>query len=112
MPMRTYSSGMYGRLAFSVAVNMDPDILLIDEALSVGDARFRKKSFNKMRELCDQARTIVLVSHALGSIRQLCDTAVWMHQGELIMKDEPHAVVEAYTKFLDVGEDAFTMEDV
>ena len=112
MPMRTYSSGMYGRLAFSVAVNMDPDILLIDEALSVGDARFRKKSFNKMRELCDQARTIVLVSHALGSIEQLCDTAVWMHKGEMRMQDEPEKVIHAYTKFLDVGEDALTMEDV
>jgi ABC-type polysaccharide/polyol phosphate transport system ATPase subunit len=112
MPMSTYSSGMYGRLAFSVAVNMEPDILLIDEALSVGDARFRKKSFEKMRELCSQARTIVMVSHALGSIEQLCDRAIWMHKGELRMHDEPEAVVHAYTKFLDVGEDAFTMEDV
>jgi ABC-type polysaccharide/polyol phosphate transport system ATPase subunit len=112
MPMRTYSSGMYGRLAFSVAVNMDPDILIIDEALSVGDARVRKKSFEKMRDLCGEDRTIVLVSHALGSIEQLCDTAVWMHKGELRMWDEPHAVVGAYTKFLDVGEDALTMEDV
>jgi ABC-type polysaccharide/polyol phosphate transport system ATPase subunit len=113
MPMRTYSSGMYGRLAFSVAVNMDPDILLIDEALSVGDARFRRKSFRKMRQLCSQDRTIVLVSHALGSIEQLCDSAIWMHQGELKMWDEPHAVVEAYTKFLDVGDaDPVTMEDV
>ena len=113
MPMRTYSSGMYGRLAFSVAVNMEPDILLIDEALSVGDARFRRKSFRKMRQLCSQDRTIVLVSHALGSIEQLCDSAIWMHQGELKMWDEPHAVVEAYTKFLDVGDaDPVTMEDV
>jgi ABC-type polysaccharide/polyol phosphate transport system ATPase subunit len=112
MPMRTYSSGMYGRLAFSVAVNMDPDILLIDEALSVGDARFRRKSFEKMRELCGQDRTIVLVSHALGSIEQLCDAAIWMHKGELRMWDEPHAVIDAYTKFLDVREDAVTMEDV
>jgi ABC-type polysaccharide/polyol phosphate transport system ATPase subunit len=112
MPMRTYSSGMYGRLAFSVAVNMDPDILLIDEALSVGDARFRRKSFNKMHELCRQDRTVVLVSHALGSIEQLCDHAIWMHKGELRMWDEPNAVVAAYTKFLDVGEDAVTMEDV
>ena len=74
---------MYGRLAFSVAVNMEPDILLIDEALSVGDARFREKSFDKMRELCQQDRTIVLVSHALGSIEELCDQAIWMHKGEL-----------------------------
>src|SRR3712207_1403480 len=112
MPMRTYSSGMYGRLAFSVAVHMEPEILLIDEALSVGDARFRKKSFNKMRELCSQARTIVLVSHALGSIKELCDSAVWMHKGELRMQDDPAAVVKSYREFLDVGEDAFTMEDV
>ena len=88
MPMRTYSSGMYGRLAFAVAVHMDPDILLIDEALSVGDARFRKKSFRKMRQLCQQDRTILLVSHALGSIVDLCDQAIWMHKGELRMADD------------------------
>jgi ABC-type polysaccharide/polyol phosphate transport system ATPase subunit len=112
MPMRTYSSGMYGRLGFSVAVNMNPDILLIDEALSVGDARFKRKSFEKMRELCGQARTIVLVSHALGSIRELCDQAIWLHKGELRMCDEPDPVIDAYTTFLEVGEDAFTLEDV
>jgi ABC-type polysaccharide/polyol phosphate transport system ATPase subunit len=112
LPMRTYSSGMYGRLAFSVAVNMDPDILLIDEALSVGDARFRRKSFEKMRELCDQARTIVLVSHSMGSISELCDQAIWMHKGELRLRDEPDAVIDAYTKFLDVKNDALTKEDL
>ncbi len=112
MPMRTYSSGMYGRLAFSVAVNMEPDILLIDEALSVGDARFRKKSAGTMKELCSQARTIVLVSHALGTIADLCDAAVWMHKGELQMQGAPQDVIDAYTQFLDVGEDALTMEDM
>jgi ABC-type polysaccharide/polyol phosphate transport system ATPase subunit len=112
MPMRTYSSGMYGRLAFSVAVNMDPDILLIDEALSVGDARFRRKSFRKMRQLIKEDRTILLVSHALGSIEELCDAAIWIDKGELRMWDEPNAVVEAYTDFLGVREDAVTMEDV
>ena len=113
LPMRTYSSGMYGRLAFSVAVNMDPDILLIDEALSVGDARFRKKSFEKMRELCGQARTIVLVSHSMGSISELCDQAIWMRRGEMRMWDEPEAVIDAYTRFLDVKRDAATTrEDV
>jgi ABC-type polysaccharide/polyol phosphate transport system ATPase subunit len=105
LPMRTYSSGMYGRLAFSVAVNMDPDILLIDEALSVGDARFRKKSFKKMRQLCKEARTIVLVSHALGSIRDLADQSVWIHNGEVAMFGEPDAVVDSYEKFLDIGEE-------
>jgi ABC-type polysaccharide/polyol phosphate transport system ATPase subunit len=115
MPMRTYSSGMYGRLAFAVAVTMHPDILIIDEALSVGDARFRAKSFDKMRELCSEDRTILLVSHALGSIEKLCDEAIWMDKGRMRMWDEPHAVVEAYTEFLgvrDAEEDPVTMEDV
>jgi ABC-type polysaccharide/polyol phosphate transport system ATPase subunit len=115
MPMRTYSSGMYGRLAFAVAVTMHPDILIIDEALSVGDARFRRKSFEKMRELCGEDRTILLVSHALGSIEKLCDEAIWMDKGRMRMWDEPHAVVEAYTEFLgvrDAEEDPVTMEDV
>jgi ABC-type polysaccharide/polyol phosphate transport system ATPase subunit len=112
MPMRTYSSGMYGRLAFSVAVNMDPDILLIDEALSVGDARFRRKCANKMRELCSEDHTIVLVTHALGSVRELCDQAIWMDKGVMRMWDEPEAVVDAYTEFLEVGQDAVTLEDV
>jgi teichoic acid transport system ATP-binding protein len=103
---------MYGRLAFSVAVNMDPDILIVDEALSVGDARFRRKSANKMRELCHQARTIVLVSHALGTVRELCDQAIWMDHGVLRMWDEPEAVIDAYTEFLEVGQDAVTLEDV
>jgi ABC-type polysaccharide/polyol phosphate transport system ATPase subunit len=112
LPMRTYSSGMYGRLAFSVAVNMDPDILLIDEALSVGDARFRRKSARKMRELCNEAHTIVLVSHALGTVRELCDQAIWMDKGVMRMWDEPGAVVDAYTDFLEVDQDAVTLEDV
>jgi ABC-type polysaccharide/polyol phosphate transport system ATPase subunit len=117
MPMRTYSSGMYGRLGFSVAVNMQPDILLIDEALSVGDARFRRKSFRRMRQLCREDRTILLVSHALGSIEKLCDECIWLDKGELRMWDEPSAVVEAYTEFLGVHDedeepDPVTMEDV
>ena len=113
MPMSAYSSGMYGRLAFSVAVHMDPDILLIDEALSVGDAHFRHKSFEKMRELCSQAgTTVVLVSHALGSIKELCDEAIWMDKGNLKMHGKPGKVVRAYREFLGVEEDSISMEDV
>jgi teichoic acid transport system ATP-binding protein len=117
MPMRTYSSGMYGRLAFAVAVTMHPDILIIDEALSVGDARFRRKSFERMRELCGEDRTILLVSHALGSIEKLCDEAIWLDKGRIQMWDEPTAVVDAYTDFLGVRDedeepDPVTMEDV
>jgi ABC-type polysaccharide/polyol phosphate transport system ATPase subunit len=112
LPMRTYSSGMYGRLAFSVAVNMEPDILLVDEALSAGDARFKRKSFEKMRDLCARAHTILLVSHALRSIRQLCDEVIWMHRGELVMRDDADSVIKAYTRFLDVGENEIALEDL
>ena len=112
MPMRTYSSGMYGRLAFAVAVMMEPDILLIDEALSVGDAKFRRKCARKMRELCSEDRTVVLVSHALGTIQELADHAIWMDKGQMRMWDEPDAVVNAYTEFLEVGQDAVAMEDI
>jgi teichoic acid transport system ATP-binding protein len=111
-PMRTYSAGMYGRLAFSVAVNMDPDILLVDEALSTGDARFRQKSFAKMRELCAEARTIVLVSHGMNAIRNLCEEAVWMHEGRIVMRDEREAVIEAYERFQEVSEDGDSGDDV
>jgi ABC-type polysaccharide/polyol phosphate transport system ATPase subunit len=113
LPMRSYSSGMYGRLAFSVAVHMDPDILLIDESLSVGDARFKRKSFEKMRELCGEARTILIVSHALQSIRELCNEVIWLHEGRVTMWDDPDSVIAAYTRFLDVGEaEAVALEDV
>ena len=112
LPMRTYSSGMYGRLAFAVAVMMEPDILLIDEALSVGDARFRRKCARKMRELCPEDRTVVLVSHALGTIQDLADHAIWMDHGEMRMWDDPETVVNAYTEFLEVEQNAVTLEDV
>jgi ABC-type polysaccharide/polyol phosphate transport system ATPase subunit len=105
MPMRTYSSGMYGRLGFAVAVSMEPDILVIDEALSVGDARFKKKSFQKMKQLCDEERTILLVTHAMGTVKKLCDRAIWLHKGEVVMKDRPKEVVHHYTRFLQVAED-------
>lgn len=110
-PMRTYSAGMYGRLAFSVAVNMEPDILLIDEALSVGDARFKRKSFEKMRELCSEARTILIVSHALQSIRELCSEVIWMHNGKLALRGQPAEVVEAYRQFLEVGESDIALDE-
>lgn len=111
-PMRTYSSGQYGRLGFSVAVNMNPDILLIDEALSVGDARFRRRSARRMRKLVSQDRTVILVSHALGTVKQLCDKAIWLDGGRLQMWDDADKVVDAYTDFLEEAQDSVTMEDV
>lgn len=112
MPMRTYSSGMYGRLAFAVAINMDPDILLIDEALSAGDAKFKEKSFAKMRELCEQARTIVIVSHAMATLTELCDRAIWMHKGELLASGDVDAVTDQYLEFLNVGKKPSALEDL
>jgi ABC-type polysaccharide/polyol phosphate transport system ATPase subunit len=113
LPMKTYSSGMYARLAFSVAVHMEPDILLIDEALSAGDARFKAKSVDKMRELCGQARTLFLVSHSMASITELCNEAIWINEGRLELRGDPAQVVDAYTSFLKVGKRAATtLEDL
>ncbi len=83
MPVKNYSSGMYARLAFAVAVSVEPDILLIDEVLSVGDERFQIKCYERIAEFKAQGRTIVLVSHSLDAIRALCNTAVWLEKGEV-----------------------------
>jgi len=112
MPMKTYSSGMYGRLAFAVSTHMEPDVLLIDEALSAGDAKFKRKSYDKIQELVAQARTIILVSHAVATIRELCDDCVWLHRGRIVMRGDPEAVTTAYIEFQEVGEDAVVLEDV
>lgn len=112
MPMKTYSSGMYSRLAFSVAVHMEPDILLVDEALSAGDASFRHKANAKMQELLAQARTMVMVSHALGTIRDLCDEALWMDHGRLMFRGAAQDTITAYTDHANVKRDNLTLEDV
>lgn len=97
-PFRTYSSGMQARLQFSVATAIEPDVLLIDESLSVGDERFRKKSEERMRGLLGGAGAIMLVSHSMGSIRDMCDRVLWMQEGEIVMDGDPVEVIEAYTK--------------
>lgn len=112
MPMRTYSSGMFARVAFSVAVHMEPDILMIDEALSTGDAHFREKANAKMEELRGKARAMFLVSHGLNSIQEMCNEAVWLDHGTLMMRGEPEEVIEEYMKFLKVKRSATTTEDI
>lgn len=97
-PVRTYSSGMYMRLAFSVAINVDADILLIDEILSVGDQHFQEKCFNKMRELRKEGKTMVFVTHSMDSVRNLCDRAVWLYQGKVKMDGNTNEVVDEYLK--------------
>ena len=112
LPVRTYSSGMYGRVAFAVSVSMTPDILLLDEALSAGDAAFKEKSFLRMRELVEEARTIVIVSHALATISDLCDSAIWMHKGTMLAQGKPDKIVDEYLKFLNVGTLPSNYEDM
>ncbi|HEU4547714.1 MAG TPA: ABC transporter ATP-binding protein [Microlunatus sp.] len=112
MPMRTYSSGMSARVAFSVAVHMKPDILMVDEALSTGDARFRAKANDKMAELRSSARAMFLVSHGLNSIKEMCTAAMWLDKGRLMMEGDPETVVEEYKKFTKVKKSAATEDEV
>lgn len=95
-PVRTYSSGMYTRLAFSVAINVDADILLVDEILSVGDASFQAKCFRKIEEIKNSGVTIVLVSHDLGSVEKICDRVLWIKNGLVEKEGKPKEVIKAY----------------
>lgn len=99
-PVRTYSSGMYMRLAFSVAINVDADILLIDEILAVGDANFQAKCFNKLREIKQQGTTIVIVSHSLGQIEQICEKSIWIHSGKIMAEGVPRDIHTQYMDFM------------
>lgn len=95
-PVRSYSSGMYMRLAFATAINVDPDVLLIDEVLAVGDANFQKKCLGKISEFKLAGKTIVIVSHDLSVIERLCDTAVWLHYGEMREMGNTRRVIDSY----------------
>ena len=97
-PVRTYSSGMYMRLAFSVAINVDADILLIDEILAVGDQHFQDKCFKKLEDLRDSNKTIVIVTHSLDSVKKLCNRAIWIKDGIVEEDGDTKMVVEKYLK--------------
>ncbi len=97
-PVRTYSSGMYMRLAFSIAINVNADILLIDEILAVGDQHFQDKCFKKLFELKNSNKTIVMVSHSLDSIKKLCNRAIWIYEGEVRMDGNCNDVINEYLK--------------
>ena len=97
-PVRTYSSGMFMRLAFAVAINVDADILLVDEILSVGDQHFQEKCINKMKQLKKEGKTMVFVTHSLDSAKELCDRAVWLSNGVLKLDGETNKVIEKYIK--------------
>lgn len=98
MPVRTYSSGMKARLGFALAMQIKPDVLLIDEVLGVGDEQFKRKSSEAMRQLIRSERTIILVSHQVGTIMDLCDRAVLLHHGKTLIQGSPEHVLEEYKK--------------
>jgi lipopolysaccharide transport system ATP-binding protein/teichoic acid transport system ATP-binding protein len=95
-PLKTFSSGMFSRLAFSVAMHLDPDVLLLDEVLAVGDASFREKSMETMRDLLSRSGSIVFVSHNVRSLAEFCDRALWLDDGEVVKIGDAEEVVEAY----------------
>ena len=97
-PVRTYSSGMYMRLAFSVAINVDAEILLIDEILAVGDQHFQDKCFAKLEELKKSDKTIVIVSHSLGAVKKLCTRGIWIYNGEVRKDGDIKDVIDEYLK--------------
>ena len=100
MPVRTYSSGMYSKLSFAVTAILDTDIMLVDEVLSVGDERFRRKSYAKMVELMQSHRTVLIVSHATDTLKQFCDRILWINDGELVELGETETVLEKYDCFM------------
>lgn len=101
MPVKTYSSGMHSKLAFSITAILETDIMLIDEVLSVGDEKFKKKSYNKMKSLIsNKDRTVVIVSHSISTLKDLCDKVMWMHDGEIRELGEPGTVLAHYKEFM------------
>ena len=105
-PVKNYSSGMYVRLGFSVAINVDPDILLVDEVLAVGDQAFQQRSAAKFQEFKDAGKTIVVVSHSLGSVRELCDRVAWLDQGRVLESGETDEIVARYAEVAGVQDDS------
>lgn len=99
-PVKTYSSGMFVRLAFAVAINVDPDVLIVDEALAVGDTRFQLKCMDKFLEFVNQGKTILFVSHDVNSIKRFCNRAIWMNQGKIIQDGNTDEVTDHYLDFL------------
>src|SRR6202035_4482841 len=110
-PVKHYSSGMYVRLAFAVAAHLEPEILLVDEVLAVGDINFQKKCLGKMGEVAKGGRTVVLVSHQLNQIRRLCERVVWFDGGSVRQAGQTHEVVSAYEAAMARGERAGTSPD-
>jgi ABC-type polysaccharide/polyol phosphate transport system ATPase subunit len=109
-PVKTYSSGMYMRLGFAVAIHVDPDVLLIDEVLAVGDEAFTRKCLDKIGEFRRRGRTILLVSHSLGLVERMCDEILWLRQGRVAERGDPKRVVDSYLTYVAGGEEALLQQ--
>ena len=107
-PVKTYSSGMYARLGFAIAVSVEPDVLLCDEVLAVGDESFRQRCYDRMLEFRDAGRTVVLVTHDLGAVHQFCDRAIWLQRGAIQRDGDPRSVVRAYLREVNAGDEALS----
>jgi ABC-type polysaccharide/polyol phosphate transport system ATPase subunit len=105
-PVKTYSSGMYMRLGFAVAIHVDPDVLLIDEVLAVGDESFTRKCLDKIAEFRRRGKTILFVTHSLGLVEKMCDDALWLRHGQTAERGDPKRVVDAYLTYVAGGEEA------
>ncbi len=105
-PVKTYSSGMYMRLGFAVAIHVDPDVLLIDEVLAVGDEAFTRKCLDKIGEFRRRGKTILLVTHSLGLVEKMCDDVLWLRHGKVADRGDPKRVVDAYLTYVAGGEEA------
>lgn len=103
-PVKLYSSGMFARLAFAVAINVNPDILIVDEALSVGDIRFQMKCINKIKQMMDDGITVLFVSHDINAIRRLCTKAVWLKDGQVKAVGETNKICDQYLDYLKIGD--------
>ena len=110
-PVKTYSSGMYVRLAFAVAINVDPDVLIIDEALAVGDFRFRQKCLRRVKRFQEEGRTILFVSHDVGSVLEFCSHAIWLMDGKIYKRGLPVDVCKDYISYMTYGEVAGLVEE-
>lgn len=104
-PLKTYSSGMFARLAFSCAINVDPDVLIVDEILSVGDIRFQGKCFNKFKEFKEKGVTIIYVGHDVSLMKSFCDEAIWLNNGSIIKQGDPNEVAAKYVEFMYLDKD-------
>lgn len=112
VPLKNYSTGMNARLAFSIATVVKPQIMILDEVLSVGDAKFREKSQQRMQSMLNEDVTVLFVSHSIGQVRRLCDHAIWLEHGKMVMQGQTEEVCNKYQEWIDSNRDLISPKDI